>query len=584
MPHDQSASHLQLPVSLSSLSLHSTRSPSPSLTVSPPLPSPGSSRSHNHAPVPASFPCPYTALSAQSGRLFSLLASLPVHEFKSLLCPLLPHLLSTDASLPSLLLLRFTSRSRWQCMEKHLLAACFSYLSLFDLMSVQSVSHHFKLHCRHAPIWTTVCYDARYCPPIRSDRSLTRLCEAMHRQRIPLTRMRLTNTDITPASFASLALLSPTLTYLDLSCMTQVTDCSMLYVSKLSHLTTLLLNSTSISSCSVRYLRCLPMLAHLSVLYTHVDQTALADLAYLPLRSLAMGTSGMRSKGYRLLGSLAGLQRLQLGCLQAHSLYKLAHLTQVEELEFACITKSRKPAAELRARGSEGHDDRSASTSECVLDLSSLGQLTSLTSLNIGMGGDWEHMSMTSASLFQPLTLLPSLTRLQITSCPLLSNVHLQTIAACPSLLSLHLEGSMTCDGLSSLSSLPSLTSLRLTSPHIGDMGLYHVSQLPMLSSLHLSHPHLTARGLGYLTSKPSLRLLHLECTTVDDGCVDELMRMGGLVDLTLVQCALSRLGMQRVQDRRGGVRMAGCSVTVDGEYGDRRADSSSACGMLVER
>ena len=195
--------------------------------------------------------------------------------------------------------------------------------------------------------------------------------------------------------------------------MAQVNDCAMLYVAKLTALSTLLLNSTAITSSSIRYLRCLKGLSHLSVQYTQVDQSALPDLLYLPLTSLAICSSGMNSKGYKLLGHLTQLKRLQLGCLQAHSLYKLSHLPQqVEELEFACITKGKRPAG-------EGRDTDTPWTQlEGSLDLSSLAELKRLTSLNIGMGGDWEHLSMTGAGLFQPLTLLPALTHLQITCCP----------------------------------------------------------------------------------------------------------------------------------------------------------------------
>ena len=553
-PIDASAQHLQLPLHLSSLSIQTTRSPSPSYSS----PSVHPARS---TPSPSS-PCPYTSLSPQSASLFSALASLPVHEFKSLLCPLLPHLLAHDPSLPSLLLSRFISRSRWQSMDKNLLAKAFSFLDLTDLLTVTSVSHHFKQHSTHQLIWTHLIYDAGTCPPVRSDRSLQMLCEAMQRQRIPLTRMRLTGSSCSGSGLASLALLAPTLTYLDLSCMGQVNDCSMLSISKLSHLSTLHLNSTSISSSSIRYLRCLPFLTHLSVLYTHVDQSALSDLLYLPLTTLAICASSMSSKGYKLLGNLPDLRRLQLGCLQAHSLYKLSHLQQVEELEFTCISDSRGKKAGVEGRDREEREE--AAIIRCALDLSSLGELKRLTTLNLGMGGEWDGTSMTAASLFEPLTLLPSLTHLQITCCPLLSNVHLTTIAACRSLVSLQLEGSMTCCALQSLASLTSLTSLHLTSPHIGDNGLYFLSLLPLLSRLHLSHPHLTRLGLHALGSAPSLRALSLECATLDDGCGEELRGMGGWVEVDLRKCVITRTGWERVQKRKGGARLQGCSIIME--------------------
>ena len=552
-----SAQQLQLPmhVSMSSLSIQTTRSPSPSLC----------SPSHPPTRSTPSSPCPYSSLSPQSASLFSALASLPVHEFKSLICPLLPHLLAHDPFLPSLLLSRFVSRSRWQSMERNLLAKALSFLDLVDLLTVQSVSHHFRQHSTHQLVWSHLIYDAHTGPPVRSDRALQLLCCAMQRQRIPLTRMRLTGSMCSASGLSSLQLLQSSLIFLDLSCMGQVTDCSMLAVSKLTQLSTLLLNSTSISSLSIRYLRCLPFLTHLSVLYTHVDQTALPDLAYLPLTSLAICSSGMSSKAYTQLGRMPHLQRLQLGCLQAHSLYKLAHLQQVEELEFACITKGRGKVA----AGVDGRDEREEREvegggvgvmSECALDLTSLGELKRLTTLNLGMGGDWSDMSITAASL-EPLTLLPSLTHLQITSCPLLSNAHLATLAACTHLASLHLEGSMNCGGLASLAALPSLTCLHLTSPHIGDRGCATLSQLPLLTRLHLSHAHVTGVGVRSLRGAVALRWLGLECATLDDGCVEELRGLGGWVEVKLLKCVVTRRGWERVQERKGGATLEGCNV-----------------------
>ena len=139
----------------------------------------------------------------------------------------------------------------------------------------------------------------------------------------------------------------------------------------------------------------------------------------------------------------------------------------------------------------------------------------------------------------------------------------------------------MTCDGLGLLTTLPSLTSLHVTSPYIGEAGLHHLAMLPLLTRLHLSHPHLTAGGLHPVVHLPRLKWLSLECATLDDGCVEEVMSMAGDVDVDLVKCVMTRRGEERVRSRRGRVRVEGCCIAMEAVMSERPL--AGACRAMMD-
>eukprot|EP00873_Tetraselmis_striata_P002468 jgi/Tetstr1/422732/TSEL_013529.t1 len=240
---------------------------------------------------------------------------------------------------------------------------------------------------------------------------------------------------------------------------------------------------------------------------------------------------------------------------------RFAHLRR---LDLSRCVGLRLAASELRHLG--GLQELRAPTSATDEDAASLGCLSSLTALDLGV-----CRRLTDAAL-AGVADMTALTSLDLQGCPLLTAAGLAALAALTALSSLNLAGCRALAGEALTAMPPSLVALTLDdNPCMDDTGLAALAPpaQPNLTSLSMQHcsgltPEGFATGLPPLTTLTRLWLTG--CPALAGAATAPLAHLTALEELSLAWCPLtdaSTLPLAALS-RLTALSLAGASALTD--------------------
>jgi len=192
--------------------------------------------------------------------------------------------------------------------------------------------------------------------------------------------------------------------------------------------------------------------------------------------------------------------------------------------------------------------DRVTITSEQIEMIAKLEDLNTL-SLDFTTVDDDDIRKLSSLKKLQLISLnYTGVTGESLESLSLLKNLFHVSLVACD----------VQNEHLAALIKMPSVGELRLRLTKVTDAGLKHLRERKKLYLLHLDDCQITDAGLASLGDLPDIRSLSLSKTirysddkqsALTDKCVDYLISLETLRDLTISDSQLTEEGLQRLRD-----------------------------------
>ncbi|TWU19741.1 Leucine Rich repeats (2 copies) [Allorhodopirellula heiligendammensis] len=209
------------------------------------------------------------------------------------------------------------------------------------------------------------------------------------------------------------------------------------------------------------------------------------------------------------------------------------------------FTNKQITADELRRLSSEREKVTSLQINYCPLDadvLATIEKLTELKSLNLA----YTDLTDDHLSRFKQLTKLESVwfpfTKISDEGLPL--------ICQFPKISTIGLDSTEISDeGLKFLGSQNQVKRLFVGSNHITDTGVAHLSGLNKLRDLRINHnDRLTNLSITAIADLTELRFLQIDNTSMDERCVEDLLKMKNLRFIHTGNLGFSESAMKRIR------------------------------------
>ena len=182
---------------------------------------------------------------------------------------------------------------------------------------------------------------------------------------------------------------------------------------------------------------------------------------------------------------------------------------------------------------------------DCTIDdsqLQAISTLHNLRELNLAY-------SHTTDDNLHTLRALTNLTSLWLVSTRV-TDRGLSNLSAFPLLNTLGLDSTAITDkGLLTLGRIKTLTSLYIGSNSISDDGVTALGSLVSLENLRVNHNRrITSRSIAAIAGLSRISFLQIDSTSVDDKCVDDLLKMTNLTFLHAANTGITEDSLRRLR------------------------------------
>ncbi len=202
-------------------------------------------------------------------------------------------------------------------------------------------------------------------------------------------------------------------------------------------------------------------------------------------------------------------------------------------------------ADELRKLESEREKVTSLQINYCPIDakvLATVAKLTSLQSLNLA------YTDLTDDDLSR----LKHLTRLETVWFPFtkISDQGLPVICQLPAVSTIGLDSTRITDaGLRFLGSQKQIRRLHVGGNDISDAGVAALANLTSLRELRINHnEQLTNASIASISSLAELQVLQIDNTSIDDRCIEDLLKLKNLRFIHTGNLGFSKSAMERIR------------------------------------
>lgn len=325
-----------------------------------------------------------------------------------------------------------------------------------------------------------------------------------------------------------------------------------LTINSLGHVTSVSFkHNREVSLICIENLRHLPMLTHLYLEYSNLDDSMTAPMGDLKrIKHLSLNGTNITRETMRQVGKLTTLESLNLRALAHHKdgigddgLSELAPLDQLRVLNLTMNM-------DISPTGFHVLENltslRSLYLTDTRFDQRSVGYLTKLKRLSV------LHTPDLSPFKLRAISHLP----IRILNCGKLESRDVEHLTRFKNLEALpsHPDHYIDDTNLRHLTKLTKIKTLSLSEGSVSDHGLIRLPELPHIESLTITtngsdYPEIKSDGLKRLTQFKNLRHLTLVALKVDDEFLEAIGNLQKLETLELQYLPITGIGFQHLRN-----------------------------------